>query len=119
MSHNFEQLKAHILPLPRATVFEVARTERVLHYVEVSDEFDWCPCGQDIKEHCYIRNTVTGHQTYVGNLCGRLKTNGNQRSAGGENAGRSFCVRRWANAAYFTTLRISAIAAQEPATGST
>lgn len=69
MTHNFEQLKAHILPMSRATTFEAARIEWVLDSVEVSEEFDSCPCGQDIKEHCYIRNTLTGHETYVGNIC--------------------------------------------------
>lgn len=69
MSHNYDQLKAHILPLSRAKNFEAARAEWVLEFVEVSDEFDSCPCGQDIKEHCYIRNSVTGNQTYVGNVC--------------------------------------------------
>ncbi|HHX2328313.1 TPA: hypothetical protein ACU7LM_005737, partial [Pseudomonas aeruginosa] len=24
---------------------------------------------QDIKEHCYIRNSLNGNQTYVGNVC--------------------------------------------------
>jgi hypothetical protein len=69
VSHNFEALKEHILPLSRAKTFEAARTEWVLEYVEVSDEFDSCPCGQEIKEHCYIRNVQTGNQTYVGNVC--------------------------------------------------
>lgn len=69
MSHNFERLKAHILPLSQALTFEAARSEWVLDSIEVSDEFDSCPCGQDIKEHCYLRNTVSGHQTYVGNVC--------------------------------------------------
>ena len=69
MTHNFERLKAHILPLSQAATFEAARSEWVLDSIEVSDEFDLCPCGQDIKEHCYLRNTVTGHQTYVGNVC--------------------------------------------------
>jgi hypothetical protein len=69
MSHNFERLQAHILPLSQALTFEAARSEWVLDSIEVSDEFDSCPCGQDIKEHCYLRNTVTGHQTYVGNVC--------------------------------------------------
>lgn len=68
-SHNYERLKQHILPMSRAATFDVARAEWVLEFVEVSDEFDSCPCGQEIKEHCYIRNTVTGHQTYVGNVC--------------------------------------------------
>lgn len=69
MSHNFEQLKAHILPLSKGESFEAARQEWSLEYVEVSDEFDSCPCGQEIKEHCYINNKVTGHKTYVGNVC--------------------------------------------------
>lgn len=69
MTDNFERLKAHILPLSRAATFEAARTEWTLDSVEVSDEFDTCPCGQEIKEHCYIRNRVTGHRTYVGNVC--------------------------------------------------
>jgi hypothetical protein len=43
MSHNFEQLKAHILPISRALTFEVARTdEQNGCWVEVSDEFDSC-----------------------------------------------------------------------------
>ncbi len=69
MEHNFERLKAHILPLSRAKGFDVARTEWRLVAVEISEEFDNCPCGQEIKEHCYIKNSVTGHETYVGNVC--------------------------------------------------
>lgn len=69
MSRNFERLRDHILPLSDADTFESARTEWVLDTVEVSDEFDSCPCGKEIKDHCYIRNTVTGHKTYVGNVC--------------------------------------------------
>jgi len=69
MTHNFERLKEHILPLSNANIFEVARTEWVLDSVEISDEFDYCPCGKEIKEHCYIRNTVTENLTYVGNVC--------------------------------------------------
>ena len=30
---------------------------------------DNCPCGQKIKEHCYIRNRLNGNATYVGNVC--------------------------------------------------
>ena len=69
MEHNFERLKAHILPLSKAKDFETARTEWKLVAVEISDEFDNCPCGQEIKEHCYIENAGTGNQTYVGNVC--------------------------------------------------
>jgi hypothetical protein len=68
-SHNFERLKAHILPLSESDRFDVARLEWDLVGVEISDEFDNCPCGQDIKEHCYIRNRLNGNSTYVGNVC--------------------------------------------------
>jgi hypothetical protein len=30
---------------------------------------DNCPCGQEIKEHCYIENIKNGKTTYVGNVC--------------------------------------------------
>ncbi|MGR2681319.1 hypothetical protein [Chromobacterium haemolyticum] len=69
MTHNFEKLKDHILPLSMAKTFDIARREWILEAVEISEVFDSCPCGQTIKEHCYLRNTVTGHRTYVGNVC--------------------------------------------------
>jgi hypothetical protein len=69
MEHNFERLKAHILPLSEAKEFDVARREWNLVGVEISEEFDNCPCGQEIKEHCFIRNTLNGNETYVGNVC--------------------------------------------------
>ncbi|MBN8817436.1 MAG: hypothetical protein J0I80_01800 [Sphingomonas sp.] len=68
-SHNFERLKAHILPLSMANDFESARQEWHLEAIEISEEWDHCPCGQEIKEHCYIRNGVNGNSTYVGNVC--------------------------------------------------
>lgn len=67
--HNFERLRAHIVPLSVSQRFETARTEWSLVAVEISEEFDQCPCGQDIKEHCYIRNRLNGNETYVGNVC--------------------------------------------------
>ncbi len=69
MEHNFEQLKAHILPLSEAKDFSIARAEWELVGVEISDEFDHCPCGKEIKEHCYIKNKINGNSTYVGNVC--------------------------------------------------
>lgn len=69
MEHNFERLKTHILPLSNANDFDAARREWNLIGIEVSEEFDNCPCGQDIKEHCYIRNDLNGNTTYVGNVC--------------------------------------------------
>lgn len=67
--HNLENLKGHILPLSASSAFSVARTEWDLVSVEITEEFDHCPCGQEIKEHCYIRNRITGRETYVGNVC--------------------------------------------------
>lgn len=67
--HNFERLKIHILKHSVSDDFDVARLEWSLAAVEVTEEFDQCPCGQDIKEHCYIRNRLNGNQTYVGNVC--------------------------------------------------
>lgn len=69
MEHNFERLKEHILSLSNSCDFNTARTEWAMIGVEVSDEFDHCPCGQEIKEHCYIRNQLNGNTTYVGNVC--------------------------------------------------
>jgi len=68
-THNFERLKSHILSMSKAPTFDAARREWVVEYVEISDEFDSCPCGQDIKEHCFLYNQITGHRTYVGNVC--------------------------------------------------
>ncbi|TIO24002.1 hypothetical protein [Mesorhizobium sp.] len=67
--HNFELLRAHILPLSVSQRFDIARAEWSLVAVEISEEFDQCPCGQEIKEHCYIRNRLNGNETYVGNVC--------------------------------------------------
>ncbi|QBH00045.1 hypothetical protein [Xanthomonas oryzae] len=69
MEHNLERLKAHILPLSQSDRFDVARTEWDLVGVEITEDFDRCPCGQEIKEHCYITNRITGESTYVGNVC--------------------------------------------------
>lgn len=68
-SHNFEKLKEHIISLSESSYFEIAKTEWKLHSVEVSEEMDSCPCGQSIKEHCYIENKRNGKTTYVGNVC--------------------------------------------------
>lgn len=67
--YNYLKLKEHILELSNSDNFEKAIGEWVLESVEISDEFDNCPCGQQIKEHCYIRNTLNGNHTYVGNKC--------------------------------------------------
>ncbi len=69
MSHNFENLKAHILPLSEAASFDTAKTEWKLIGVELHDEWDNCPCGKEIKELCHIQNQINGNRTYVGNVC--------------------------------------------------
>ncbi|WP_334191181.1 hypothetical protein DOP62_14155 (plasmid) [Synechococcus elongatus PCC 11801] len=69
MTHNFERLKAHILPLSCSQDFNQAKKEWDLISIEISKEYDFCPCGKEIKEHCYIKNKRTGHTTYVGNVC--------------------------------------------------
>jgi hypothetical protein len=69
MEHNFERLKAHILPLSKAQTFDAARKEWDLRHVEISKEFDYCPCGQRILEHGWVHNRETGYETYVGNVC--------------------------------------------------
>lgn len=69
MEHNFERLKAHILPLSQAKTFELARREWELVGIEVRKQADDCPCGKEIREHCFIRNTLTKNTTYVGNVC--------------------------------------------------
>ena len=69
MEHNYERLKAHILPLSNANTFTVAKNEWKLVGVEMHEEFDHCPCGQQIKELCHLENQSNGHKTYVGNVC--------------------------------------------------
>lgn len=64
-----EALKEHILALSYSRDFFIACKEWDFVGAYVTEEFDQCPCGQDIKEHCEIRNRVTGNQTYVGNVC--------------------------------------------------
>lgn len=69
MEHNFERLKAHILPLSIAVDFFAAKNEWKLIGIEIQEDWDNCPCGQAIKELCYIENQLNGNKTYVGNIC--------------------------------------------------
>lgn len=69
MDHNFEKLKAHILPLSKASDFYNAKNEWKLTGVEIQEDWGNCPCGQSIKEQCYIQNQLNGNETYVGNVC--------------------------------------------------
>jgi hypothetical protein len=68
--YNFQQLKAHILPLSSAVTWEVAVREWSLTGIHETDEAETCPCGHfPIMEICSIHNRVTGHSTEVGNIC--------------------------------------------------
>jgi hypothetical protein len=69
MDHNFEKLKGHILPLSNSDDFNTAKNEWKLVDIEIHEDFDSCPCGQQIKELCYITNQHNGNKTYVGNVC--------------------------------------------------
>ena len=64
-----EDLKLHILDLSRSPVFEVACHEWTLVGIYITEDFDHCPCGKEIKEHCEIANRFTSNETFVGNVC--------------------------------------------------
>lgn len=64
-----ERLKAHFLPLSLADNFEAAKLEWKLDHVVVTEEYGSCPCGKEIKEHCYLKNEKNGKETHVGNEC--------------------------------------------------
>lgn len=67
--HNFERLKAHILPLSNSSEWNDAKNEWRLVGIEMQEDWDNCPCGQEIKELCNIENLLNGNKTYVGNVC--------------------------------------------------
>lgn len=73
MSHNFENLKAHILSLSVGAGWEYAKHEWYLESVEHLDKDDpgeTCPCSHHpIYELCWLRNACNGAQTFVGNVC--------------------------------------------------
>lgn len=69
MSKNQEKLEEHILTLSTASDFDFAKKEWNLTRIEFRKGFDHCPCGQRIKELCYITNQNNGNETYVGNVC--------------------------------------------------
>jgi hypothetical protein len=68
-NHNLERLTKHILPLSKADTFDEAVKEWDFISAEFHDDGSSCPCGQPIKEVCYIHNTVTDEFTHVGNVC--------------------------------------------------
>lgn len=70
---NFEYLKNHILPLSEnKSDFNLAKTEWTLDHIYRTTHSGQCPCTKKgIIEHCYIRNTINGNMTFVGNVCVR------------------------------------------------
>lgn len=68
--YNFQQLRAHILPLSSATTWEAAVSEWNLVGIHEADVPETCPCGHfPIIEICLIHNRFTNHSTEVGNVC--------------------------------------------------
>lgn len=68
--YNFQQLKAEILALSRATDWETAKTEWKLIGIGEAEERETCLCGHfPIIELCTITNQVTGRTADVGNVC--------------------------------------------------
>lgn len=68
--YNFQQLKAAILVLSRATNWEVARKEWRLIEISEADEPETCLCGHfPIIEVCTISNATTAKSVDVGNVC--------------------------------------------------
>ena len=68
MSDNAEQLKQHILSLSVSKDYSVAK-KWFLTNIFYDDCGANCPCGQPIKEICYIKNRLNGRETFVGNVC--------------------------------------------------
>ncbi|MBN9567767.1 MAG: hypothetical protein J0H79_09185 [Alphaproteobacteria bacterium] len=68
--YNFQQLKAAILTLSRATDWEVAKKEWRLVEISEADEPETCLCGHfPIIELCTISNATTAKSVDVGNVC--------------------------------------------------
>ncbi len=65
---NQEDLKTHILERSESQIFEEARREWEIEGVNFDDP-DMCPCGQAIREKCWIYNRKTHCRTFVGNVC--------------------------------------------------
>ena len=66
---NDENLKNHILSLSVSDTYSSAKKEWKLTNIVFDENGTNCPCGQPIKEICYIRNSVNSNETFVGNVC--------------------------------------------------
>ncbi len=67
--HNQHALREHICSVSVAPFWEAAVREWELFGIEKSEEWGQCPCGQKIKEHCFLRNRINDAVTHVGNVC--------------------------------------------------
>jgi hypothetical protein len=68
--YNFQQLKAAILQLSKATEWEVAKKEWKLVEISEAGEPETCLCGHfPIVELCTISNNTTVKTVDVGNVC--------------------------------------------------
>jgi hypothetical protein len=69
--HNFAQLRAFILDRSVSKTWEAARLEWGVAHVEMLEAPDQkCPCGYyPIRELCWLRNSKTGTEVFVGNVC--------------------------------------------------
>lgn len=70
-TYSFRKLKVHILERSIADNFNDAKLEWVLDRIMLTTSFGRCPCGKQIKEHCYLRNQKNEKTTWVGNVCVR------------------------------------------------
>lgn len=66
---NREKLRQHIIERSKSDDFNIAKEEWQLVEIEYSEAWDNCPCGQEIKKLCYIKNKFTKVKTYVGSTC--------------------------------------------------
>lgn len=67
--HNFENLVKYLVPKSIADNFDDARREWFLDGMEINEGTIKCPCGQIIKELCFIKNKHTQERVFVGNVC--------------------------------------------------
>ena len=67
--HKFAALQEHILARSMSKYWNEAVSEWIQSISIYSQIPVQCPCGVIIKEQCYIYNTTTGAETFVGSKC--------------------------------------------------
>lgn len=66
---NFARLQEAILSRSSSPNWMAAKNEWRLVDIELDRAGQQCPCGQPIKELCYIENVQNGDRIFVGNVC--------------------------------------------------